>query len=537
MKHARTTRTVPRRAPPRSGLRIGSSRGATEREADAFARAGSRLAPTMRSSPTLEAPAQETVFEALSRGGQPLDGTTRDHFEPRLGIDLASVRVHTDETAVTSARDAGAHAYAVGSHIVLGGAAQRATGPERRALLAHELAHVAQQSGPGATLHVARQEAKPEDEERDKKRPKPAPDILDFISREAFGLSGLAEYQAKFAAPGSVSFLGVPVHGWVHQDIAAALSRAERSKVSERRMSQTLMGKYGPVATKSASHGISRISSDAGGRKNNPTYHSFGMAIDINASRQPFLMHEHGEAALDTELGPVYDRISKFMLSRASAVRSKAKSVRGAKRKAAVEARHLALSQESWAMKRYFAFLKEPQTLLPYMRTPDGFLAWRLAMGDNIKGSAALPQSKIDAIATPRDARLMHIQIMKDWAVLTGRAGPDSYVGGVSGKASVAIKRIPPVSWKSILKGVKRRKGQDRPFQKRSRDPLDGFLFLKKEIVVALTGAGGLRWGGLDFEGGGDIHHFDVGFKRSGDASRIRAARREYFRRYPKKKR
>lgn len=92
------------------------------------------------------------VHEVLGEPGQPLDPGSRAFFEPRLGRDLGSVRVHADEKAADSASSIGAHAYAAGEHVVLGKGQQAAT-PGGRRLLAHELAHVAQQGGEARTVH------------------------------------------------------------------------------------------------------------------------------------------------------------------------------------------------------------------------------------------------------------------------------------------------------------------------------------------------------------------------------------------------
>ena len=65
----------------------------------------------------------------------------------RDAYDFRQVRVHTDARAVQSAREVGAAAYTVGHDIVFG-SGQFAPETERgRALLAHELTHVVQQSG------------------------------------------------------------------------------------------------------------------------------------------------------------------------------------------------------------------------------------------------------------------------------------------------------------------------------------------------------------------------------------------------------
>jgi uncharacterized protein DUF4157 len=85
-----------------------------------------------------------------SSSGRALDADTRAYFEPRFGHDFGSVRVHDDARADASARSVRALAYTVGSQVVFRtGRFSPASGDGRR-LLAHELAHVVQQSGASA---------------------------------------------------------------------------------------------------------------------------------------------------------------------------------------------------------------------------------------------------------------------------------------------------------------------------------------------------------------------------------------------------
>jgi hypothetical protein len=65
--------------------------------------------------------------------------------------DFSHVRVHTEPRAAESARTVHARAYTVGNHLVFGESAYRPATPAGRRLLAHELAHVVQQTGGGAT--------------------------------------------------------------------------------------------------------------------------------------------------------------------------------------------------------------------------------------------------------------------------------------------------------------------------------------------------------------------------------------------------
>ena len=83
----------------------------------------------------------------LRESGEPLPAAVRAHFEPRLEQDLGQVRVHNSRPAAAAARAVGARAFTAGGHIVF---AEGQYAPETvagRCLLAHELAHVAQQAG------------------------------------------------------------------------------------------------------------------------------------------------------------------------------------------------------------------------------------------------------------------------------------------------------------------------------------------------------------------------------------------------------
>jgi hypothetical protein len=95
------------------------------------------------------------VHDVLGTSGQPLDGATRAFFEPRFGRDLGSVRVHADSRASESARAVNARAYTVGSQIVFEGSASNLRTKDGQNLLAHELAHVAQQGLLSAPSNVS----------------------------------------------------------------------------------------------------------------------------------------------------------------------------------------------------------------------------------------------------------------------------------------------------------------------------------------------------------------------------------------------
>jgi hypothetical protein len=112
---------VPVNSPARQaspgGLTVGGPNDAFEREADRAA-------------------------DSIMRNGNEQRNT------PARGFDLSGVRVHTDPRAAESARAVNAQAYTVGSDIVFGAGQFEPKTQSGRRLIAHELAHVAQQAGP-----------------------------------------------------------------------------------------------------------------------------------------------------------------------------------------------------------------------------------------------------------------------------------------------------------------------------------------------------------------------------------------------------
>lgn len=87
------------------------------------------------------------VHDVLDSPGQPLDQESRSFFEPRFGRDFSRVRVHTDAKADDSAKAVNAKAYTVGQNLVFQDGQFTPGSSGGKQLLAHELAHVAQQSG------------------------------------------------------------------------------------------------------------------------------------------------------------------------------------------------------------------------------------------------------------------------------------------------------------------------------------------------------------------------------------------------------
>jgi len=96
-----------------------------------------------------------SVQRVLRNTGQPLDTDTRERMETRLGHDFSNVRVHTDGAAADSAKTLSAKAYAVGQDVVFGDRQYEVGTSSGQRLIAHELAHVAQQQRGGSGFSTA----------------------------------------------------------------------------------------------------------------------------------------------------------------------------------------------------------------------------------------------------------------------------------------------------------------------------------------------------------------------------------------------
>jgi hypothetical protein len=141
-------------------LAVGASDDALEVEADRVAdqvlggmkpAVGSVAAPRIQrlsasSSVANEAPA--SVEQALAGAGRPLEPKILHDMEQGFRHDFSGVRLHSGDAAEHSAGEVQARAYTVGRDIVFGAGQYAPETQAGRRLLAHELAHVVQQTGP-----------------------------------------------------------------------------------------------------------------------------------------------------------------------------------------------------------------------------------------------------------------------------------------------------------------------------------------------------------------------------------------------------
>ncbi|MEZ3118095.1 DUF4157 domain-containing protein [Halobaculum sp. MBLA0147] len=106
-----------------------------------------RVARRVRESPDGKTDVPDSVREVISSPGRPLDTSIQRAVEERMGDSLGDVRIHTGPKAAAAADQINARAFTVGNHVAFGAGEYDPESAEGQHVLAHELAHVRQQTG------------------------------------------------------------------------------------------------------------------------------------------------------------------------------------------------------------------------------------------------------------------------------------------------------------------------------------------------------------------------------------------------------
>lgn len=145
-------------------------------------------------------------------GGQPLGDGTRDFMESRFNNDFGKVRVHTNAEAVQMSTDLKAQAFTHGNDVYFNAGKYKPESSEGKRLLAHELTHTIQQTGP-STVNPKRLAKKAE--KLNKQAPAQAaegevdPKVQREISAEASQARGISDVGTESAGLLSNSTLTV----------------------------------------------------------------------------------------------------------------------------------------------------------------------------------------------------------------------------------------------------------------------------------------------------------------------------------------
>jgi hypothetical protein len=281
----------------------------------------------------------------------------------------------------------------------------------------------------------------------------------------------------------------------------------ERLKAGEAK-AREIVARAGDVVPQAmADWSVDKITSGGGGR------HAKGVAVDINFDSCPYVIGEAGESGLDKasqganfdSLADTYDRIAWVMSGARSAINTtisphaaKTDTRKTSDTSATAAADFDKLKADSDAMQRYFALVGQPDATLQATLTA-------------IRAGAPAA-TKISTLSTADDLRR---RIAFDYLGVGGsRANLEALAGGE--RAKLAGYKLPGAAPTVKSTTEKNKDGTpkdaDRPFAggDATRAPEKGYMNIRKEIVMGLTGVG-MRWGATDFGPGasGDIMHFD----------------------------
>jgi len=94
----------------------------------------------------------EPVRDVISSSGRSLDASIQRAMEDRMGESFGDVQIHTGSTAAAACESINARAFTVGNHVAFNQGEYDPASPEGQHVLAHELAHVRQQTGGAVSM-------------------------------------------------------------------------------------------------------------------------------------------------------------------------------------------------------------------------------------------------------------------------------------------------------------------------------------------------------------------------------------------------
>ncbi len=97
-------------------------------------------------SPAGETQVPDSVRDVISSPGRSLNPSIQRAMEDRMGDSLGDMRIHTGPKAAQACEQINARAFTVGNHVAFNSGEYDPESPEGKHVLAHELAHVRQQT-------------------------------------------------------------------------------------------------------------------------------------------------------------------------------------------------------------------------------------------------------------------------------------------------------------------------------------------------------------------------------------------------------
>ena len=105
-----------------------------------------------KTGPSGETGVPDPVRDVISSSGRSLDASIQRAMEDRMGDSFGDVQVHTGSTAAAACESINARAFTVGNHVAFNSGEYDPSSAEGQHVIAHELAHVRQQTGGAVSM-------------------------------------------------------------------------------------------------------------------------------------------------------------------------------------------------------------------------------------------------------------------------------------------------------------------------------------------------------------------------------------------------
>jgi len=105
-----------------------------------------------KTGPSGETGVPDPVRDVISSTGRSLDASIQRAMEDRMGDSFGDVQVHTGSTAAAACESINARAFTVGNHVAFNSGEYDPSSAEGQHVIAHELAHVRQQTGGAVSM-------------------------------------------------------------------------------------------------------------------------------------------------------------------------------------------------------------------------------------------------------------------------------------------------------------------------------------------------------------------------------------------------
>jgi hypothetical protein len=173
-----------------------------------------------------EAPVSSGVEDRINGmkagGGRPLPESERNFFEPRMGVDLSEVKIHTDDNASATSDALRARAYTVGNDIAFASGEYQPGTTAGRRLLGHELTHVVQQGGTAPVKRMPRLDGRVQRTKVEKTRISQPTSPVALSQEQQLALEDRESKAAeKETPPKQASFTKMMGHGFEQEEAPA----------------------------------------------------------------------------------------------------------------------------------------------------------------------------------------------------------------------------------------------------------------------------------------------------------------------------